>query len=300
MINLRFHVVSMIAVFLALAIGIAVGATVVDQGLVESTKRNLRTVENKSDARLARIAQLEVERDRWRTISEQQGDRLIGARLRNVPVVVLSMKGVDGDTIENVLRDLRTARANVVARLTFGSRVGLANDNDVAAARRALGAASLRPATVRYLLQQRVTASIVNPTPATSLEPLRAAGLLDSAGTVPVPQFPATTRVVVISGTGAAVPDDQFLLPILQSISDNGPARLVAVDATTDDPDTNVFVSALRKDADLEARVSTVDDVSQVAGRVATILAIEDLSGFATGHYGTARDAQRLMPGPGS
>ena len=43
MINFRFHLVSLIAVFLALGLGILVGSTVVDQVIVDRLDREIRT-----------------------------------------------------------------------------------------------------------------------------------------------------------------------------------------------------------------------------------------------------------------
>ena len=39
MISLRYHLVSIVAVFLALALGVVVGTTVVNQGIVDETPR---------------------------------------------------------------------------------------------------------------------------------------------------------------------------------------------------------------------------------------------------------------------
>ena len=44
MINFRFHLVSLTAVFLALGIGIAVGATVVDRATVDFLETRLKGV----------------------------------------------------------------------------------------------------------------------------------------------------------------------------------------------------------------------------------------------------------------
>ncbi|MBV9664035.1 MAG: copper transporter, partial [Actinobacteria bacterium] len=44
MINFRYHLVSLTAVFLALAIGIAMGATVVDQATVKLLRSQLESV----------------------------------------------------------------------------------------------------------------------------------------------------------------------------------------------------------------------------------------------------------------
>ncbi|MFN8028596.1 MAG: copper transporter, partial [Acidimicrobiia bacterium] len=49
MINFRFHVVSLIAIFLALALGVVIGAGVIDRGVVNTLNDRLDSVEAKSD-----------------------------------------------------------------------------------------------------------------------------------------------------------------------------------------------------------------------------------------------------------
>ena len=42
MINFRFHVVSLIAIFLALALGVVIGAGVIDRGVVDTLEQPAR------------------------------------------------------------------------------------------------------------------------------------------------------------------------------------------------------------------------------------------------------------------
>ena len=49
MINFRFHVVSVIAIFLALALGVVIGAGVIDRGIVDALDTQLNRVEAKSE-----------------------------------------------------------------------------------------------------------------------------------------------------------------------------------------------------------------------------------------------------------
>ena len=58
MINFRFHLVSLIAVFLALGLGILVGSTVVDQGIVNRLDSEINSVRKENSAREATSKQL--------------------------------------------------------------------------------------------------------------------------------------------------------------------------------------------------------------------------------------------------
>ena len=47
MINIRYHIVSITAVFLALGIGVALGSTFLDRATVDLLDRNIRSAENR-------------------------------------------------------------------------------------------------------------------------------------------------------------------------------------------------------------------------------------------------------------
>ena len=49
MINFRFHIVSLIAIFLALALGIVIGAGVIDRGIVDTLDNRINNIEAKAD-----------------------------------------------------------------------------------------------------------------------------------------------------------------------------------------------------------------------------------------------------------
>ncbi len=49
MINFRFHLASLIAIFLALALGVVVGAGVIDRGVVDTLNGRLDSVESKAN-----------------------------------------------------------------------------------------------------------------------------------------------------------------------------------------------------------------------------------------------------------
>ena len=87
--------------------------------------------------------------------------------------------------------------------------------------------------------------------------------------------------MVVVSGEGAVVPDDDLLLPVLRRLTVAGPLPVVAGGASTptrpgaDEPTRTAFVGVIRDDDDLRATLSTVDDLELFVGRVAAVLALE-------------------------
>lgn len=111
MINFRFHLVSLIAVFLALAVGIVVGSTVIDQAIVDGLRDQIDRVEEKADARKVENDGLKDELDRLEGYVEGSAAFAVEGRLQGVPVVVLAERGVDEREVDAARTTLRAAGA---------------------------------------------------------------------------------------------------------------------------------------------------------------------------------------------
>ena len=79
MISFRFHVVSITAVFLAIAIGVVVGSTYVDRAIVESLQNRIDSVSSNLDQRKRRTTGSSV-RSRPRRDLHRRQRRLRGHR----------------------------------------------------------------------------------------------------------------------------------------------------------------------------------------------------------------------------
>ena len=71
MINFRFHLVSLIAVFLALAVGVVMGAGVIDRAIVDTLNTRIDRVEAKSDRIQSKNNKLSTENGRSRRRSRR-------------------------------------------------------------------------------------------------------------------------------------------------------------------------------------------------------------------------------------
>ena len=71
MINFRYHVVSILAVFLALAIGTVMGASFVGRGIIDNLQQQIDTVSEHADTVQAKNAKLQGENDQLNKYVEQ-------------------------------------------------------------------------------------------------------------------------------------------------------------------------------------------------------------------------------------
>ena len=293
MINLRFHIVSLVAVFLALAIGIAVGATVVDQGLVSQSQRRIESLDRTLEDRASAVRDLKLEKAALEKFGEQSEDRMVSDRLLAKSVLFVTDGAIDDNRTAELANTLRASGARVLGTLAIGPALEILAPETLERARVAVGATSTRPETVRFLVGQRIFGAIGRPFDVESLQSLVATGLVErrpaSDGSFPE-VIPVGTRVVFLRGASSTI-DVADAAAWIGRMADMIP---VVVVGRNDDP----MVRKVRDVTALAARVSTIDDADDRAGRVGTVYALEDLGRGRVGHYGSADGAQRLIPTP--
>ena len=356
MLNFRFHVVSLVAVFLALAIGIIMGSTVIDRALVdtlEDQQQSLRgTLDDLTEENTSLRQELDDLREGSERLASEGGERLLADTLADVPVLVVAVRGVDTAVLDDLVQLLDTAGALDQGTLWLTERLLADDEGELTDLAESLGvgegtasAEELRTATV-----QQVAAAVRGavddggagaggassggqdpPGDGTTgssgavgtgagdaldvLIALRSAGFVeydapdggpDDVADLAVPD----TRVVLVSGATAEVPDVDLAVPLARALvarggSDEPAVELLAAeavppvdaDAEAEAREPAAFVGVLRED-DVGDRLSTVDNLDAFAGRLAAVVAIQDLGAGRRGHYGVGPGAQRLVPAP--
>ncbi len=306
MINFRFHVVSLIAIFLALALGVVIGAGVIDRGVVDTLNSRLDRVEAKSD-------RISKENDALSSRNQQLEGAIgdlqpfaVSGRLVGDDVGVIAMRGVDGDRTTATITALQQADATVSGTLWLEEKWKLATDDDVKALQTALGTSTKNKTTLRAeawrQLAERLSAPVGGSTDASTdvLAVLQDAGFLgfDGVGSATIADFPGRgAGIVLVVGNDASVPANTVVMPAATALHDaKVPLVVAGVWAeVTNGPDRAEVVQPLR-DSELAKTVSTVDDLDQPQGPATVALALSDL--FLTppvaGHYGYGPNTQPL------
>jgi hypothetical protein len=304
-VNLRYHVVSLIAVFLALTVGIVMGSTVIDRVTVDELNRRVESVRRSVSSAETENRKLSGQLQTVRDFADQARDQLVQGHLRGVPVLVVGVTGIDRKPVDGLRQALVASRATMVGSLWFTAKMRLDSEGDTRALAEAVDVGFDRPEVVRQQALIQVAAVLeggrgTNPLPALATAgfvtfdaaPSQASSTVPALGTLP----PSGVRVVLVSGAGADVGDDHVAIPLAQALGQSS-TRVVAAEAGQDSPGgRGVFVSLLRKDTSVGPRLSTVDNLESSMGQAAAVLAVEDLAVPRTGHYGVGADAQRLLP----
>ena len=133
MINFRFHIVSLIAIFLALALGVVIGAGVIDRGVVNTLNSRLDKVESKSDRIQLENDFLKAARDRDAATIEELQPYVLAGRLTGEQVAFVAVRGVDEDRVKASITAARQAGATVTGVLWIESKWGLSGSDDTKA-----------------------------------------------------------------------------------------------------------------------------------------------------------------------
>lgn len=318
MVNFRFHLVSLTAVFLALAAGITIGAGVVDRATVDQIERQLADVARNREATNAENDQLRADLAQWGRFSEQAGDQLVAGTLTDAAVVIVATTGVDRDLVEGFAGGLTSAGATVDATFWFTGQWAL---EDQERGRQLAGILDVAPTTGAEALRDAGIAAVSSAweagdggplvdalTEAGFLEVVRPAPAADAEAEVVAPaQLPRPDSLfVVVSGDDADVPATALALPLAVRLAAGGrpvlaaqPQRPPAPEGAEVDDEEEVvpeFVAAVRA-ATPTGQLSSIDNLQDYRGRISAVLALRDLRLGRTGHYGFGPDT-RLVPEP--
>ncbi len=120
MINFRYHIVSLMAVFIALSVGIAVGVSLspsVDQGILAEAAQDRQQV-TELRAELDRVQALDTYRDEY---ARQLGDQVIDGVLSGVRVTLVAMPDAPNAVTEAVSTQVVAAGGVVVREATVSA-----------------------------------------------------------------------------------------------------------------------------------------------------------------------------------
>ncbi|HEX5586132.1 MAG TPA: copper transporter [Acidimicrobiia bacterium] len=310
MINFRFHLASLVAIFLALALGVVIGAGVIDRGVVDALDNRLNRVEANSNRIQAENDQLQAQLGENVGAISALAKQALAARfeLTGANVGVVAVRGVDGDRVNDTVAALTTGGAKVTGVLWLESSWKLDTPDQISALADAIGSSSRRPTALRDQAWQQLAARFAE-SPANAVPPaddvlvtLEDAGFVtfdgpQGGGTVV--EFPgASASIVLIVGTNGDVPASDVVMPAANAITADDLPLLVGdvYDATaTDAGDRGAAFVELRRSS-LSTIVSTVDDVDRPWGPPTVALALADLLRVppVVGHYGLGAETVPL------
>ncbi len=309
MIDFRYHLVSIIAVFLALAVGIVVGTTALNGPIADNLQGSISSLSANKRQLQGEVSDLRGTVGRDNDFTTLIAGTVLKGELTGQRVLVVSTPEADQGTRDTVLKNLTIAGATVIGQVRlrpdlFDPAKSAIVDGVVAQVLPSevtipAGSSSERAAaTLATALVRRTGSTVTAAQSQKMIGGFQGAGLLDiDSDGVP----PTATLVLMLSGPApGGKPTDlkarnAAALALVQAF-DARVGIVLAGPVTALDP--GGLLGALRDDSVLAQRVSTVDSVDTPRGQVAAVLALHQQTKDGVGSYGDGRGAQGPAPSP--
>lgn len=313
MVDFRYHLVSIVAVFLALAVGIVVGTTALNgpvlddlnarvQGLTDDKRtleEDVRTAQGQVEAQQAAVADV--------------APVVVPGRLARQRVLLVSGPDAPAQAREDLVPLLTAAGAEVTGQVRLQPALldpaSGALLTDLVAAAAVAGEPAPEGEPVDQAAQQLASVLVREPgteggQPAAEVERVLAAyageDLLEVDGAV---SQPATAVVVLVGAPPASTEGEEAeaaavrtraLLGLARALDARSGGAVVAgpVDAGAE----GGVLQALRDDAGAAEDVASVSGVETPIGRLATVLALAEQIAGGSGAYGTGPGAEVPLP----
>jgi hypothetical protein len=319
-IDFRYHLVSIVAVFLALAIGIVLGST-------ELQGSTLNVLRSSSDSLRSQLSAASAQRDGYK---QQAGasdqflqtaePKLLNGMLAGDKVVLVTEPGASSTVIDGIEKAAGTGYAGATVTGTVALQPKF---NDLSGATRSSLSAinagfaatdntALAPATDQQTVYQQEAAQLIAtaildqadgeagltvPESQNLLAAYAKSGFLTTSGS---PWNRATVAVIVAPqaapADGPADPANQVLLAMAAQFAGASAATLVAGPVTSSASSSSA-ISVLRGSS-VSSQVSSVDNADTRLGQIVTIWALADrLAGGKPNSYGIS-GASAVSPVP--
>jgi hypothetical protein len=308
-IDFRFFLISIVAVFLALGIGIVMGSAVLGGPILQGLENRADAVVDRNDALREQIGDLEVEQQRLEDFAGTVETGLVDGELTGQTVVLVMAEGTDGELIDSVENVVEESDGRLTSRITLNDRFALEGSGEVNGLAQILDLPRSNPEALRAAAGTQIGTRLGASVSERSTDPqggfarvdaLDMLEALEDAGFISVERIEgepiiAPNSLFVVAAGGAEQPPydvGQLVVPLAGRADVRGTQAVV----TESSDSTWGVVDAVRDDAEVSDQVSTVDHGESVPGRVS--IAISLPGERLVGHWGIDDGAEAVVPSP--
>ncbi|GAA2863102.1 copper transporter [Streptosporangium fragile] len=311
MIDFRYHLVSIVAIFLALSVGIVLGTTLLEDPVIKASESLANQLREGNDELRAQVEALQKREAGNDAFVAADSARLVKDALAGKTVVIVEAPGTTASTRDAVQQVIGEAGATVTGRVTLTERY-VDPTQSVFVDKLATGAKPAETvfpagATAHGKAAEVLAEAIVTNDPAqVGKEHPAGPGILDAfqrGGLLTVADEPAKRAELAVLTAPAE--------PYTGDTAGEQAGAIVATALGLDDASLGTVlagtqtataaggvIAALREDAAFTEKVSTVDTADMPMGRVVVVYALrEQLSGIA-GQYGIGPGVAGVAPSP--
>jgi len=282
--NLRYHIASLVAVFLALGIGILIGSTLPgNDALMKQQKQlsdhlevQLDSLLKRNEAVQVRASSLEMDNNIQRQFEKQILPALIAGKLQGHNIALIETNGYGFP--EDLTQTLQAAGASVQSVTTILNGLEVGDKNKLLTA---LNWQDMKDEDIAPRLAAEMARSVAEGDGKKILATLAQLEMIKTQGTYGIP----LSDVVIVGGSvdESMIKAESVDIPIIDYFQ----GKKITVFGTEQSGVMHSYMKDYQK-----KRISTVDNVESIPGQVALVLAISG----KPGHYGIKSTAQKLLP----
>lgn len=309
MIDFRYHLISLIGVILALALGIIAGSGFIGGPILENLESDVADLRTELGESRLEVDGLRGRLDQAEAFARVADDHLTTDIFDRDPVVILDIAGSQRGIVEAIRDELVEAGARVVTEVTFSDRFALESAPTRDELALIIGATTVEAAELRTAAAStfgvRAAAAADEDAQRGSgdaaermqelAEALERSEFVGIARTEGEPLVPNGARFVVVGGNTGRAPFDgtAFTVALVSELASSGAPTVVA------EPEASswTLVESVRADVTASSVASTVDNADSTIGRIALVLALQRSTGGDAGHFGVRGNAG-LVPEP--
>lgn len=308
MISLRHHVISIAAVFLALALGVVLGSTSLSDGLLSGLRSDNSDLQSTSDRQQAELNDLRGRLGGADGFELALAPLALRGALDQRTVVVVTGPDADSADRDAIVSLIGQAGGTVTGQVSLTPAfVDPANADQLRSTvtnvipagvqlpTGTVDAGSLAGSLLGSVLLLNGTTAGPQSTPeelSVALQALRSGGFVgQSQGIVTPGQLAVVLTGGAVSGDGAG--DRAASIARFAAALDRTGAGAV-LSGRSGSADGNGPVGVARADTDITSALTTVDNVDTAAGQITTVLGLQEQLNGAAGRYGTAGSAQGI------
>ncbi len=321
MIDFRYHLVSIVAVFLALAVGIVLGSTELRGAALSALDRTSNALSQKLNAANNENSALQQEVSGDQAFAQAAEPVLLSHLLEGKRAVVLTAPGAPSAVVNGITTALGDAGATVSGQVALSAKfadTGASNLSllDQLTQRVAPSGLTLANGTPQQQAAQVLASALMSSGSSSSggssgsggstagsqaaqtiLSSYSAGQFITVSGQ---PAQGATLAVIVTAATapsgGTSDPANQAIVSLAQEFGSSSQATVVAGPSAGSGQGS--AISAVRSSGAAN-NASTVDNADEVSGQIVVVQALaQQLNGHKPGSYGTQSDATSAGPSP--
>jgi Copper transport outer membrane protein, MctB len=312
MIDFRYHVVSIVAVLLALALGLFLGSTTLQGRVFDDLKGRADQVNAENGTLRGQLRVANQQLTEAQQFDSALAPVVLSGQLTGETVALVSAPGVSGSDRSAISAALTQAGADVTADVRLSSSYvdptqsaelgelakqlpgrGVTTASSGAAA----ADAKLADVLVSRSAKTQVSAARISST----LDAFSAGKLISVSGVAPTRQASLGLLLVPAGDTGTPVAtlraQAEVLLSLGHDLGSTGEGAVVAGPASVAGV-PGVLDLARSTEGPIIKGVSTVDSDDLASGRIATVLVLEAALSGTAGAYGPAADSPLPSPSP--